>query len=166
MWVVHVSQHEFCLAVVDAVNVHAMREYGAWERIGDARIKCPVSWCWSDIFSVEPTVLQRNVGGKSSFGMRARLFFFGWNISFISVAETFWSLKHFGHLSHSCIKTRHSSVHSPLFSDILTDMTKFFFGHFNFGLRPKKNRSSQKRWRNYIGSAARQAAASGPSKIF
>ena len=25
-------------------------------------------------------------------------------------AETFWSLKHFGHLSHSCIKTCHNSV--------------------------------------------------------
>jgi len=37
--------------------------------------------------------------------------------------ETFWSLKHFGHLSHSCIKTCHSSVHKPVFSDILTEMT-------------------------------------------
>jgi len=26
------------------------------------------------------------------------------------LAETFWSLKHFGHLSHSYIKTRHKSV--------------------------------------------------------
>jgi len=25
-------------------------------------------------------------------------------------AETIWSLKHLGHLSHSCIKTRHNSV--------------------------------------------------------
>jgi len=24
--------------------------------------------------------------------------------------ETFWSLKHFGHLSHSCIKTHYHSV--------------------------------------------------------
>jgi len=26
------------------------------------------------------------------------------------LAETFSSLKHFGHLSHNCIKTRHKSV--------------------------------------------------------
>jgi len=38
-------------------------------------------------------------------------------------AETFWSLKHFGHLSHSCIKTRRNSVFWPIFSDILTEMT-------------------------------------------
>jgi len=25
--------------------------------------------------------------------------------------ETFWSLRHFGHLSHSCIKTHRNSVH-------------------------------------------------------
>jgi len=38
--------------------------------------------------------------------------------SFFAVA--FWSLKHFGHLSHSCIKTSHNRVHSPIISDILT----------------------------------------------
>jgi len=42
------------------------------------------------------------------------------------LAETNWSLKHFGHLSHSCSKTHHNSVHWPLFSDILTEMTNFF----------------------------------------
>jgi len=31
------------------------------------------------------------------------------------LAETFWSLKHFGHLSHSCVKTRHKSVFSLYF---------------------------------------------------
>jgi len=27
-----------------------------------------------------------------------------------SLAETFWSLRHFGHLSHSCIKTHRNTV--------------------------------------------------------
>ena len=40
-------------------------------------------------------------------------------------AEAVWSLKHFGLLSHRFIKTRRSSVHQPIFSDILTEMAKF-----------------------------------------
>jgi len=36
---------------------------------------------------------------------------------------TFWSLQHFGHLSYSCIKTRHKSVFSSIFSNILTETT-------------------------------------------
>ena len=35
----------------------------------------------------------------------------------------FFALKHFGHLSHGCSKTRRSSAHLPIFSDILTKMT-------------------------------------------
>ena len=55
-------------------------------------------------------------------------------------AETCWSLKHFGHLSHSCIKTRHSSVQYPIFSDIMTKITKFFQSfQKHFGLWPKNN---------------------------
>jgi len=38
-------------------------------------------------------------------------------------AETFGSLRHFGHLSHSCIKTRWSSVLYLIFSDIRTETT-------------------------------------------
>jgi len=37
-------------------------------------------------------------------------------------AEAFWCLRHFGHLSHSCINARRNSVHKPVFSDILTEM--------------------------------------------
>ena len=42
-------------------------------------------------------------------------------------AETLWSLRHFGHLSHSCIKTHRSSVQlvKSVFSDILMEMTYF-----------------------------------------
>jgi len=39
----------------------------------------------------------------------------------------FFSLRHFGHLPHSCIKTRRNSVHYSIFSVILTEMTYFFF---------------------------------------
>jgi len=56
-------------------------------------------------------------------------FFFRWNISVI-FADTFWSLKNFDHLSHSCIKTHHNSVFWPIYSNILTEMTWIFFGHF------------------------------------
>ena len=35
----------------------------------------------------------------------------------------FFSRRHFGHLSHSCVKTHRNSVHWPIFSDILTEMT-------------------------------------------
>jgi len=51
--------------------------------------------------------------------------FFRWDISVIFC----WSVlatKHFGHLSHSCIKTCHNSVFQPIFSSILTEMTEFF----------------------------------------
>jgi len=45
------------------------------------------------------------------------------------LAETFWSLKHFGNLSHSCVKTRHKSVFT--FSFKHSDRNGFtFFGHF------------------------------------
>jgi len=30
-------------------------------------------------------------------------------------------MKYFGHLSHSCIKSRRSNVHKPIFFDILTE---------------------------------------------
>jgi len=55
-------------------------------------------------------------------------------------AATFWSLKHFVRLSHSYIKTRRSSVHWPIFSDILTEMIKFFRSfQKRFGLWPTEN---------------------------
>ena len=38
-------------------------------------------------------------------------------------AEAFWSLRNFGHLSHSCIKTRCNSFHLPIISEIPTEMT-------------------------------------------
>jgi len=41
-------------------------------------------------------------------------------------AERFWSLKHFGHLSHNCIKTHRNSVFLPVFSNILTEIPQFF----------------------------------------
>jgi len=37
------------------------------------------------------------------------LFFFAETFQ-LFFAETFWSLKHFGHLSRSCVKTRRSSA--------------------------------------------------------
>jgi len=47
--------------------------------------------------------------------------------------ETFWSLRHSGHLSHSCIETRHNSD-SPFISlYFLTFLPKYdliFFSHF------------------------------------
>jgi len=38
------------------------------------------------------------------------------------VAE-FFSPSHFGHLSHSGIKTRRNCVHQPSFSDIMTELS-------------------------------------------
>jgi len=46
------------------------------------------------------------------------------------IAETFWSLRNFGHVSHCWAKTRCNSVHWPIFSDILTENDLIFFGHF------------------------------------
>jgi len=37
--------------------------------------------------------------------------------------KSFFSLRYFGHLSHSCIKTCRNSVPQRIFSDILTEMT-------------------------------------------
>jgi len=45
------------------------------------------------------------------------------------MGTAFFSLKHFSHLSHSCIKTCPKSV-QPVFSNILTKMTSIFFSHF------------------------------------
>jgi len=39
------------------------------------------------------------------------------------VQIVFFSLRHFGHLSQSSIKTRRNTVHQPIFSDIPTEMT-------------------------------------------
>jgi len=41
--------------------------------------------------------------------LRNPVFFFAETFRSFLV-ETFWTLKRFGHLSHSCIKTRHNSV--------------------------------------------------------
>jgi len=49
------------------------------------------------------------------------LFFIRWSISVI-FAEKFWSLKHFGHLSHSGITTRRSSVFSLYFQTFWNDL--------------------------------------------
>jgi len=35
----------------------------------------------------------------------------------------FFALKHFGHLSHGCIKTCHESAFWPIFWNVLTEMT-------------------------------------------
>jgi len=35
-----------------------------------------------------------------------------WFFFFVETFRSFWSLKHLGHLSHSCIKTHHKSVFS------------------------------------------------------
>jgi len=45
-------------------------------------------------------------------------------------AETFWSLKHFGRLSHGGIKTRRSTAFQLIFTDILTEVALTFFDHF------------------------------------
>jgi len=49
-----------------------------------------------------------------------------WVLFFAETFRSFWSLKHSDHLSHSCIKTRRNRVFSPIFSDILTEMTPIF----------------------------------------
>jgi len=57
-------------------------------------------------------------------------------------AETFWSLKHFGHLSHSCIKTRHNTVFSLYFQTFWPKLRNFF-GHFkNVSVYDRKKHSS------------------------
>jgi len=38
-------------------------------------------------------------------------------------AETFWSLRHFGELSYSSIKTYINNIHYSVFSDIVTELT-------------------------------------------
>jgi len=48
--------------------------------------------------------------------------FFRLDIS-VNYLLTFWPLGHFGHSSHSCIKTCRNSAHQPIFSYILTEMT-------------------------------------------
>jgi len=46
-----------------------------------------------------------------------RLFFF---------TGTFWSLKHFEHLSHNIIETHRNSIHYSIFLDFVTELAKFF----------------------------------------
>jgi len=38
----------------------------------------------------------------------------------------YFSLRHLGHLSPNSIKTRRNSIHWPMFSDIMTELTNFF----------------------------------------
>jgi len=54
--------------------------------------------------------------------------FFRWDISVI-FAETFWSPKHFGHLSHSCIELA-VKVFSSLYFQTFWPKLLNFFGHF------------------------------------
>jgi len=65
-------------------------------------------------------------------------------------------MKYFGHLSHSCIKSRRSNVHKPIFFDILTE--NIYVSVYD----RKKNRSNRlccfarggagkRRFRRYIG---------------
>jgi len=70
----------------------------------------------------------------------AFLLFFRWDIRSI-FAETFWPLKHVGHLSHSCIKTRHITVLVSLYFQTFWPKWFNFFRSFqnHFGLWPKKN---------------------------
>jgi len=57
-------------------------------------------------------------------------------------AKTFWSLKHFGHLSRSCIKTRRNSVFRLYFQTFWPKWLNCFRSFQNhFGLWPKKWRS-------------------------
>jgi len=71
--------------------------------------------------------------------MLGSCFFFSetfWSFS----AEIFWPLKHFSHLSHSCIKTRHKSVLANILKR--SDRNDFkFFRSFQklFGLLPKND---------------------------
>jgi len=70
-------------------------------------------------------------------------FFFRWNISVI-LAEIVWSLKHFGLLSHSCIKTHHRSVFSLYFETLWLKWLNLFRSfQKRFGLWPKNNRKKQ-----------------------
>jgi len=56
---------------------------------------------------------------------------YGTTIVTVVLEQSFFSLRHsvnfllrhFGHLSHSCIETRRNSSQWPIFSDILTEMT-------------------------------------------
>ena len=54
-------------------------------------------------------------------------------------AEKFWSLKHFGHLSHSCIKTSCNRFFSSYFYTFWPNWLKFFRSfQDHFGLWPEK----------------------------
>jgi len=54
-------------------------------------------------------------------------------------AETFWLLIHFGHLSHNNVETSCNNMHYAIFSDTVTKLTLFFFGHLNFRSMTEKN---------------------------
>ena len=85
--------------------------------------------------------VQNRCGAHNSgWGMHSRRWTsrtkFNWVLGIFSlthfghfVAETFWSLKDFGHLSHSCIKTRRNSVFSLYFQTFWPKWL-IFFGHF------------------------------------
>ena len=61
-------------------------------------------------------------------------------------AETFWSLKYFGHLSHSCIETRHNCIFSLDFQFWSKWFNYFQSIQKRFGLWPKNTTS------HHIGS--------------
>jgi len=51
----------------------------------------------------------------------------------------FFSLRQFGHLCHSGIKTRRNNIHQSVFSVITTELTEFFsIISKKFGLSPRK----------------------------
>jgi len=76
-------------------------------------------------------------------------FLLRWNISVI-FAEKFWSLKHFDHLSHSCIKTHHNSVFSLYFQTFSPKWLNFFRSfQKRFSLWPKKTACRARLWSRY-----------------
>jgi len=71
--------------------------------------------------------------GSTSLGFLTRTF---WSF----FAETNWSLKHFGNLSHSCSETHCNSVHYPIFQTLWLKWLNIFQSfQKHFSLWPKKN---------------------------
>ena len=87
---------------------------------------------WGQPWLIQPQSFPKQVSGWICFFAETFRSFF---------VETFWSLIHFGHLSHSCIKTHHNSVFS-LYIQTLRPKWLNFFRPFQrrFSVWPKKNR--------------------------
>jgi len=77
-------------------------------------------------------------------------------------AETFWSLNHFGYLSHSYIKLTATVFFSLYFQTFWPKWLNFFQSlQKHFGLWPKKNGSGARNWR-WLGRQLVIRVVNGP----